>query len=311
MDGSQGNSQRCSGSGYEALKLERKMNAAENRRKDEEAVNYVVEDSIFTDLFKDRKYLIQLYQVIHPEDKDVTQEQLLYITIHNTIQSDVYHNISFQVGEKIIILAELQAAWTENIAAYILACLIEAYQGEIKRLGREIGRGKKMRLLKPELYLIYAGHRKVHLEYISLAEGFFGGQEIFLDAKVKVLYGNDGDDIISQYVFFMSVYGEQQKKFGSSWKAVAETIYICKSKNILKEYFEEREKEAWHIMLPVYSEKEMMMEYIKSVRQDAAKENAKETAIQLLREGLSAEQIARCSSALSVGEVKLLQEELL
>lgn len=89
-----------------------------------------------------------------------------------------------------------------------------------------------------------------------------------------------------------------------------ETVkYIIK--NILKGYFDEQGKEAWQVMLPVYGEKEIMMEYIKSVRQDAAKENAKETAIQLLREGLSAEQIARCSSALSVGEVKLLQEELL
>lgn len=82
-------------------------------------------------------------------------------------------------------------------------------------------------------------------------------------------------------------------------------------KNILKGYFEEQGKEAWHVMLLVYGEKEMMIEYIKSVRQDAAKENAKETAIQLLREGISAEQIARCSPALSLGEVKLLQEELM
>ncbi len=82
-------------------------------------------------------------------------------------------------------------------------------------------------------------------------------------------------------------------------------------KSIFKGYFEEQGKEAWHIMLPVGGEKELLLEYIQSVRQDAAKENAKETAIQLLMEGLPAEQIARCSPALSLGEVKMLQEELI
>lgn len=71
-------------------------------------------------------------------------------------------------------------------------------------------------------------------------------------------------------------------------------------------------------MLAMYDEKEILREYIESERyeaaqeaaQEAKKENAKEMVIQLLKEGLSVEQIARCSSALSVDEVRMLQEEL-
>lgn len=33
-----------------------------------------VKDSVFTDLFSDSKYLLQFYQAIHPEDKDVKVE---------------------------------------------------------------------------------------------------------------------------------------------------------------------------------------------------------------------------------------------
>ena len=49
--------------------------------------------------------------------------------------------------------------------------------------------------------------------------------------------------------------------------------------------------------------------------EEAAKEAAKEadtrTAIQFLKEGFSVEQIARCIPALSIDEVRKLQEELL
>ena len=55
-----------------------------------------------------------------------------------------------------------------------------------------------------------------------------------------------------------------------------------------------------------------MLVVIESDRHDAAmkarRENAKETAIQLLKESLSVEQIARCSSALSIDEIRMQQE---
>lgn len=44
---------------------------------------------------------------------------------------------------------------------------------------------------------------------------------------------------------------------------------------------------------------------------EAAKEADTRTAIQFLKEGLSVEQIARCIPALSIDEVRKLQEELL
>ena len=87
---------------------------------------------------------------------------------------------------------------------------------------------------------------------------------------------------------------------------MTETIRICKDKNVLKDYLEEREKEVENIMLAMYDEKEILREYIESERYDTEKE----MAVQLLKEGLSVEQIARCSSALSVDEVRMLQEEL-
>lgn len=288
------------------MKKEKEVNAVENRIKDEEVAKHTIKDSVFTDLFQDKKYLIQLYRTLHPEDQDTTEEQLSDITIHNIMTNDVYNDVGFMVGEKLLILTEAQATWTENIAVRILIYLMVTYQDYIKKTKQNVYKSKKIRLPKPEMYVIYTGDRKERPEYISLAEEFFDGQNIFLDAKIKVLYGSDKDDIISQYVTFTKVYDEQRKLHGRTRKAVTETIRICKDKNVLKEYLEEREKEVENIMLAMYDEKEILREYIESERYDTEKE----MAVQLLKEGLSVEQIARCSSALSVDEVRMLQEEL-
>lgn len=294
------------------MKKENEVNAVENRIKDEEVAKHTIKDSVFTDLFQDKKYLIQLYRTLHSEDKDTTEEQLSDITIHNIMTNDVYNDVGFMVGEKLLILTEAQATWTENIAVRILIYLMVTYQDYIKKTKQNVYKSKKIRLPKPEMYVIYTGDRKERLEYISLEEEFFDGQNIFLDAKIKVLYGSDKDDIISQYVTFTKVYDEQRKLHGRTRKAVTETIRICKDKNVLKEYLEEREKEVENIMLAMYDEKEILLEYIESERYEAEKKADKRNAIQMIKAGrLSIDEVMQFFPSLTSDDVKELQEELL
>ena len=294
------------------MKKEKEVNAVENRIKDEEVAKHTIKDSVFTDLFQDKKYLIQLYRTLHPEDQDTTEEQLSNITIHNIMTNDVYNDVGFMVGEKLLILTEAQATWTENIAVRILIYLMVTYQDYIKKTKQNVYKSKKIRLPKPEMYVIYTGDRKERPEYISLAEEFFDGQNIFLDAKIKVLYGSDKDDIISQYVTFTKVYDEQRKLHGRTRKAVTETIRICKDKNVLKEYLEEREKEVENIMLAMYDEKEILLEYIESERYEAEKKADKRTAVQMIKAGrISVDEVIQFFPSLTPDDVKELQEELL
>lgn len=294
------------------MKKEKEVNAVENRIKDEEVAKHTIKDSVFTDLFQDKKYLIQLYRTLHPEDQDTTEEQLSNITIHNIMTNDVYNDVGFMVGEKLLIVTEAQATWTENIAVRILIYLMVTYQDYIKKTKQNVYKSKKIRLPKPEMYVIYTGDRKERPEYISLAEEFFDGQNIFLDAKIKVLYGSDKDDIISQYVTFTKVYDEQRKLHGRTRKAVTETIRICKDKNVLKEYLEEREKEVENIMLAMYDEKEILLEYIESERYEAEKKADKRTAIQMIKAGrMSVDEVMQFFPSLTSDDVKELQEELL
>lgn len=116
------------------------------------------------------------------------------------------------------------------------------------------------------------------------------------------------NDIISQYVTFAKVYDEQRKKHGKTRMAILETIRICKDKNVLTEYLLEREKEVEAIMLAIYDEEEILLDYIRSEKY----ENSKEIAVKMLKEGnLSVEQIAGYISNLTIDDVKRIQQELL
>ncbi len=49
----------------------------------DEVAKHKVKDSVFTNIFKDKKYLFRLYKALHPEDTNATEEQLKYVTIEN------------------------------------------------------------------------------------------------------------------------------------------------------------------------------------------------------------------------------------
>ena len=90
-------------------------NTIMDRLNETDIAKYTIKDSVFTNLFQDKKYLIQLYKTIHPEDKDVTEAELKDITIHNILTDDIYNDLGFLVGDRLVILVEAQSTWTENI----------------------------------------------------------------------------------------------------------------------------------------------------------------------------------------------------
>ena len=290
------------------MKKEKEVNAVENRIKETEAAKHTIKDSVFTNLFQEKKYLLQLYKTLHPEDTEVTEDSLSDITIHNIMTDGIYNDLGFRRGNRLLILVECQATWTENIIMRSLMYLMTTYQDYFRKTNQNIYKKAKVTFPKPELYVVFTGEKQGHPEYMSLSEEFFDGEECFLDVCVRVLYGSGEDDIISQYVTFAKVYDEKRKKHGKTRMAILETIRICKDKNVLTEYLLEREKEVEAIMLAMYDEEEILLDYIRSEKY----ENSKEIAVKMLKEGnLSVEQIAGYISNLTIDDVKRIQQELL
>ena len=89
-----------------------------------------------------------------------------------------------------------------------------------------------------------------------------------LDVTIHMLYGTDGNDIISQYVKFTQVYDAQCALHGRTRKAVSETIRICKEADILREYLEEREQEVSNIMMTLFDEETIRKNHEASVARE-------------------------------------------
>ena len=271
-----------------------------------------IKDSVFTNLFQDKKYLLQLYKALHPEDVDVTEDEIADVTIKHVLIDADYNDLGFSVGNRLMVLVESQSTWTYNIIIRALMYLVQTYHDYFKRTNQNLYGSKKVNMPKPELYMIYTGDKKKIPDTISLSKEFFNGATISVDAEVKVLYQENEKDIVGQYIIFSKVYNEQRKLYGVTKKAITETIRICKNRNVLKEYLENKEQEVVDMMMTLFDDEQILKAYAKDIEDSTERKTERKTAIQLIKKGkMSLEEIAECVPSLSMDELKELKEEVL
>ncbi len=272
-----------------------------------------IKDSVFTNLFQDKKYLLRLYKTLHPEDSDVTEDDIKDVTLKHILVDADYNDLGFSVSGRLVIMIESQSTWTLNIIIRALMYLIQTYHDFFKRTKQNLYGSKKVDMPKPELYVIFTGEKpKNPPAIISLSKDFFDGEKIAIDAEVKVLYQEDEKNIIGQYIIFCKVYNEQRKKHGQTKKAVTETIRICKDRNVLKEYLESKEQEVVDIMMTLFDDEYVLEAYAKEREDNATLREARETAERLIKKGkMSLEDIADCVPVLSFDELKKLEIEIM
>ena len=269
-------------------------------------------NSVFLDLFQNKSYLLKLYKTLHPEDTTATEDSLTDVTITNVLTDNLDNDLGFIVNNKLMILVEAQSTWTVNILVRILLYLAQSYHEYFQRTSQDYYKSKKVKMPKPELYVIFTGNKGRKTDKISLSKEFFEGADIDIEVKAKVIYESDTDDIINQYIIFSKVFNEQTKQHGMTQKAVTETICICKDRNVLKEYLLDREKEVVTIMMSLFDEEQIMKSFIKSERHEAAQESARETAKRMIEKGkMSLEEIADYVPSLSFEELRELEAEVM
>ena len=272
-----------------------------------------IKDSVFTNLFQDKKYLLRLYKALHPEDGNVTEEDIKDVTIKHILVDADYNDLGFSVDGRLVILIESQSTWTLNIVIRALMYLIQTYHDFFKRTKQNLYGSKKVNMPKPELYVIFTGEKtKNPPDTISLSKDFFDGEKIAVDAEIKVLYQEDEDNIIGQYIIFCKVYNEQRKKYGQTKKAVTETIRICKNRNVLKEYLESKEQEVVDIMMTLFDDEQVLEAYAEDIKNNEARKTAKRNAITMLEKGrISVEEILTFFPELTSDDVKEIEKEVM
>ena len=280
----------------------------DSKRIEEIMAKRTAKNSVFLDLFQNKSYLLKLYKTLHPEDTQATEDSLTDVTITNVLTDNLYNDLGFIANNKLMILVEAQSTWTVNILVRVLLYLAQSYHEYFQRTSQDYYKSKKVKMPKPELYVIFTGNKGRKTDKISLTKEFFEGADIDVEVKAKVIYESDTDDIINQYIIFCKVFNEQTKQHGMTRKAVTETIRICKDRNVLREYLAQREKEVVTIMMSLFDSEQIMKSFIRSERHDADRE----TAERMIRKGkMSLEEIADYVPSLPLEELKELEAEIM
>ena len=228
--------------------------------------NREAKSDVFTDLFGRPKYTFRLYQALHPEDTTATVDDIKIVTLDNVLTDRQYNDLGFRVGDRLIIFVEHQSTWTDNIAVRIFLYIAQSLNEYIQEQKLNLYSGKRVKLPKPEAYVVYTGDRADCPEVISLNETFWNGDKDYaIDVRVKIIRDGKKGDIINQHVVFTQVLNEQVKIYGKTLKALEETFRICKERDVLREYLESREKEILDIMITLFDHETIQDIYIHDV----------------------------------------------
>lgn len=221
-----------------------------------------VKDTVFSKLFEDPENQLALYQFLHPEDASVTVDDFKTVTIENVLLDQMYNDLGFTVRNRLLLLTEAQSTWSLNIIPRILMYYGESLNDYIHSTEQNVYRRRKIRIPKPEFYVIYTGTGKNEVEKIyTLAEEYFGGDDSFINIKVRILQAADNNSIVTQYIRFTQILAEQERIHKRVPEAIRQTIKVCKDKDILKKFFEEHEQEVIDIMATLYKDEELNKAY--------------------------------------------------
>ena len=245
--------------------------------------NREAKNSVFLDLFRRKEYLLQLYQSLHPDDKDTSEEDLTVVTIENVLTFKHHNDLGFLRGkqnQKLLIMAEAQSSWSINILFRLWEYVIDTLMNYFINNGYDLYSTPKLEMPDVETYVIYTGKAtpKILLSenletdeqgryILSLNREFFGGVAGKPELTAKVIYLKNGTGILEEYIRFSQIFDEQMTKYKEDQsKAMQEIFRICREEGILADYLAEHRTEVEKIMLTMVSP-----EYIEKAAQKTAK----------------------------------------
>lgn len=199
-------------------------------------LNRKTKDSTFTILFRQKKYALELYKTLHPEDTEATQNDLEIFTIENVLTNGMYNDLGLLVGNRLLILVEAQSTWNTNITLRAFLYLAESYQRFFLANKIDLFSRKKAVVPEPELYVIYTGRKSGLPKEMSLCKDYFGKSESALEIKLKMIYYNGESDIINQYIRFCNIFDEERLNSNNSAVIVENVLERCQSENILSDF---------------------------------------------------------------------------
>ena len=267
------------------------------------SINRKFKDSVFTALFNDPDLLRELYSALGgvslPPDIPVSIN-----TLENVLYMNMYNDISFEVGGKLVVLIEHQSSINPNMAFRLLLYIARVLEKTVK--GRGLYSEKSISIPWPEFYVLYNGAKPYPDETIlKLSELFEKQQDLglpekpnpLLELEVKVININEGrnEAILSrcrglaEYSSFIARVRAFMEEGNSLEEAIKKAVKYCKKYGILKQFLENHSVEVLNMLLTDWNledaKKVWYEDGMEKGREDGQEEEKLRIARNLMAEG--------------------------
>ena len=205
-------------------------------------------DSLFRNIFKDKKRLCSLYNALSGEN--ISPKDITINTLRGTFFNDIKNDISFDVGNHTVVLMEHQGSWNPNMPLRMLW-----YIGKLYRRYIDIDMAYRSNVVKipaPKFYVLYNGSKAEPEHRIMRLSEAFEGESHSLDLLVDSYNINfaKGRKLLDScyelrcYSIFVAKVQEYLAAKQELSQAIKAAIRYCRNNELMKEYFKEHEKEV-------------------------------------------------------------------
>ena len=291
-----------------------KNNNTKNNRK--------YKDSVFVDLFGEditaNENAISLYNSLYDTNLTLNDTKIDKLTIDNVLYLNLKNDVSFKVGNNVLVLAEHQSTINYNMPLRNLM-----YIGRIYETVTDIQDRYKKNLVKvpyPAFYTFYNGIEDYPKEKVlKLSDAYMiNNDKPMLELFVKVININVNKkheilskcDVLNQYSMFIDKVRQYRKTGQKNYMEVA--IKECINSNILSEYLSRKGRDVMNMLTAEYDyEMDMRVnreEAMNIGRQQGRKEGLLEGRQKGLLEGKQKGLLEGRQEGLLEGKRKGLQE---
>ena len=235
-------------------------------------------DSLFRRYFENPVDLAGLYkaltgEIVAPEDIKIT-------TLKNVLFNNQKNDISFQVGNRYLILMEHQSTVNPNMPIRMLFYAAMLYRRMLPH--RAVYKDKLLQLPEPEFYVLYNGEAPLENHELRLSTSFGSrgrSSSLELVAKVINIRYNENKEILKKYrplhdySYFVYDVERRYKKHGSLLEAIRHAVDYCIDHDVMTDFLLEHYEEVFGMYSFRWNEQEA-----KEVWQEEAREDARDDA---------------------------------
>jgi predicted transposase/invertase (TIGR01784 family) len=274
-------------------------------------LNRTFKDSVFTRLFNDPDLLRELYCAL--EGVSLSPDLPVSInTLENVLYMDLYNDISFEIGGKIVVLIEHQSTINPNMALRLLFYITRVLEKKIA--SRTLYSKKPVSIPRPEFFVLYNGkdpfpdtaiYRLSDLFIINNDLGLPEKTNPLLELEVKVFNINEGKNEniqkrckkLAEYSSFTARIHSYWEELGNLEAGVKEAIKFCSRHGILNEFLEIHASEVLNMILTewntedaiAFAREEALEEGLEKGLEKGLDERNKAIAMNLLAKGSTLE----------------------